>query len=58
MVSQTTTRQQDVVGGPDWSEDNTSSFEYDSLPDSTDFSSGYEPLISEDLDLYNATYVL
>ena len=44
----------DVFGGPKWPKDNTSDFESDSLLGSPILSSGYESIISEDLDLYEA----
>ena len=57
MASQSRKRQPDFFGGPEWPEDNTSDFECDSLPSSPVLSSGYESLISDDLDLYKERYV-
>jgi len=38
---------------PAWPRDNTSDYEYNSPPGSPGLSSGYESLISDDLDLYD-----
>ena len=54
MASKNSTRQLDFFGGPEWPEDNISDFECDSLPGSPVLSSGYESLVSGDLDLYDA----
>jgi hypothetical protein len=46
-----------LFDGPAWPRDNSSDFECDSPPDSPVFSSGYESIISGDLDLYEARCV-
>jgi hypothetical protein len=42
-----------IVGEPKWPKDNSSDFESDSPPSSPILSSGYESIISEDLNLYD-----
>jgi hypothetical protein len=54
MATRTRTRQPDFVGGAKWPDDNASNFEGDSVLGSPALSSGYESLISDDLDLYDA----
>jgi hypothetical protein len=54
MATRSRTIQQSLFHGPAWPRDNTSDFESDSPPGSSLFSSGYESIISEDLDLYDA----
>ncbi|KAF8489707.1 hypothetical protein F5888DRAFT_1638454 [Russula emetica] len=55
MATQTRMRQSGFFHGPAWPRDNTSNFELDSPPDNPVLSSGYESLISEDLNLYEAS---
>jgi hypothetical protein len=57
MATRTRTGQPETVGGSDWPEDNISNFECDSVPDSPVLSSGYESLVSDDLNLYDSRYV-
>ena len=57
MATQSRKRQADLFGGPDWSEDSSSKYECNSPPDSPILSSGYESLILDDLDLYEARYL-
>jgi hypothetical protein len=42
-----------TIDGADWQTDDTSDFNPDSPPGSTVLSSGYESVISEDLNLYD-----
>jgi hypothetical protein len=51
------TTQPGFFDGPDWPSDSSSDFDADSRPASPDSSSGYESVISDDLDLCEPRYV-
>ena len=53
MPTKTKARQLGLFEGHPWPNNNTSDFEYNSPPSSPTLSSGYESIISEDLDLYD-----
>jgi hypothetical protein len=57
MAIQHSTRKQGIFEGTAWPKDNLSDFKCGSPPDSPVLSSGYESMISEDLNLYDDRWV-